>query len=183
MKLHTVPAESFKATAWSGGTTTELFIYPEGASFALRRFDFRISAASVALEESAFTPMPGIIRYITPLSEAGFVLRLGAAPARRLAKGEVVRFDGGIPVCCEGTGRDLNLMLYNCTGDMRCISPYETMALPEARFIFVYADDMASIICGESKFVIPARGLVRLIPDKQGEAFVAAAPVIALIVK
>ncbi len=43
-----------KISTWSGGTTTELFIYPEVAEYSERNFDFRISTATVEVEESNF---------------------------------------------------------------------------------------------------------------------------------
>ena len=45
-------------TAWSGGTTTQLAIAPEGAVYADRKFLWRLSSAQVELEHSDFTPLP-----------------------------------------------------------------------------------------------------------------------------
>ena len=47
---------------WSGGTTTELFIYPEGATYEDRNFKFRLSIATVESETSEFTPLAGVKR-------------------------------------------------------------------------------------------------------------------------
>lgn len=47
---------------WSGGTTTELFIYPDDTTYQLRNFDVRISTATVGIEEAAFTSLPGFQR-------------------------------------------------------------------------------------------------------------------------
>ena len=53
-----------KISTWSGGTTTELFIYPEEAEYSERNFDFRISTATVEVEESNFTQLPGYKRIL-----------------------------------------------------------------------------------------------------------------------
>jgi len=47
---------------WSGGTTTELFIYPDNSSYQLQNFEVRISTATVGVEESSFTSLPGFQR-------------------------------------------------------------------------------------------------------------------------
>lgn len=49
---------------WSGGTTTELCIYPREATYGERNFDFRISSASVEVKESTFTDFSGYLRRI-----------------------------------------------------------------------------------------------------------------------
>jgi uncharacterized protein len=60
-------ADAFTASRWSGGTTTELFLFPEGTSYTERNFDFRISRATVETDESAFTPLPGYSRILLVL--------------------------------------------------------------------------------------------------------------------
>lgn len=56
------------ASKWSGGTTTELFIYPENSSYAARDFDFRISTATVETDRSEFTHLPDYQRILLVLS-------------------------------------------------------------------------------------------------------------------
>ena len=58
---HLTPAD-YRTSCWSGGTTTEIFIWPEDADYAARRFAVRISSATVELEESDFTALPGVTR-------------------------------------------------------------------------------------------------------------------------
>jgi len=50
------------AKEWSGGTTTELFIYPKHTSYQLQNFDIRISTATVGVEVASFTSLPGFQR-------------------------------------------------------------------------------------------------------------------------
>lgn len=52
---------------WSGGTTQELFIYPKTATAQDRNFDFRISTATVEVEESTFTNYQGYLRKLMVL--------------------------------------------------------------------------------------------------------------------
>lgn len=57
----------FLISTWSGGTTTQLFISPEGTSLSERNFDWRISSAQVETEESDFTLFDGYERILIPL--------------------------------------------------------------------------------------------------------------------
>lgn len=47
-----------KTTTWSGGTTTELLIYPEGSDFKKHDFDYRLSIATIEVSSSDFTRLP-----------------------------------------------------------------------------------------------------------------------------
>ena len=62
MTIHHLKPDPSSKIAWSKGTSTELFIYPQGSNFQSRDFLFRISLATVEAEESEFTPLPGIQR-------------------------------------------------------------------------------------------------------------------------
>ena len=143
--IRIIPKEGFKTTSWSGGTTTELFIWPEGASYAERRFSVRISTASVDIDESVFTPLPGVKRFLTLLCQ-GFELNVNGEE-KRLPYGEVLEFSGEDAVTCRGRGRDLNLMLKGAEGSMRIVTGAFTVE-PDAR-AFVYAAEGGPIAyCG-----------------------------------
>ena len=45
--IERISAQRFSTSKWSGGSTTELFIWPKDASYAERRFNIRISTATV----------------------------------------------------------------------------------------------------------------------------------------
>ncbi len=68
MEIRKFVKENNRAINWSGGTTTQLFIYPENADFNSRQFDFRISTASIELETSDFTSLKGFERRLLVLS-------------------------------------------------------------------------------------------------------------------
>ncbi len=57
----------FLISTWSGGTTTQLFISPKGASLAARNFDWRISSAIVESDSSDFSLFEGYERILIPL--------------------------------------------------------------------------------------------------------------------
>lgn len=59
-----IKKSELSTSKWSGGTTTQLYIYPESELYENRNFKFRISSAKVDLEESTFTKLPNIKRKI-----------------------------------------------------------------------------------------------------------------------
>ena len=57
MTLTHLPPADYVTTQWSGGATTQLAIAPKGAVYADRDFLWRLSSATVELDESDFPPM------------------------------------------------------------------------------------------------------------------------------
>lgn len=100
----------FTTTDWSGGKTTELLIYPEESDYKEKNFQFRISSATVELEESNFTKLPGINRFITPL-DGNLKLTHDNKNFIELKPFEIYEFPGGIETNSYGKVRDFNLML------------------------------------------------------------------------
>ena len=122
MKITHLRKESYTTSAWSGGTTTQLYIYPADADYASRRFNVRISSAAVDLEESDFTPLPGVDRWITPLMGGFTLTHPGQAPVVMGPMSEPYNFSGGIETHCVGRALDFNLMLKDAEGRMELTS-------------------------------------------------------------
>lgn len=99
-----------KTTNWSGGRTTELWIWPENANFADRQFDCRISTAIVEIEESTFTPFPGFLRHLMIL-EGKLALQHNGGSQIDLEPFQVDVFDGADETTSKGCVRDFNVML------------------------------------------------------------------------
>lgn len=102
------PAD-YVATAWSGGTTTQLAIAPEGAVYARRDFLWRVSSATVELDESDFTALPDYDRLISTVRGEMTLSHNGGA-ALTLRPGDVHAFDGGDRTHARGRCTDFNLM-------------------------------------------------------------------------
>lgn len=100
----------YVTTNWSGGTTTQLAIAPEGAVYADRDFLWRLSSATVELPHSDFTPLPDYDRFLSVL-EGEIQLKIDARAPFPLVPGELVAFDGGAPVESWGKCVDFNLMV------------------------------------------------------------------------
>ena len=117
--IHVTP-EQYIVSQWSGGTTTQVAIAPEGAVYADRDFLWRISSASVDLDESDFTALPDYHRWISTL-KGGMTLSHEGGEKIVLAPYEVHQFDGGVDTHSWGRCTDFNLMLRKgkCQGVVR----------------------------------------------------------------
>lgn len=104
-----IKANKFQTTRWSGGTTTELFIYPANANYIERNFDFRISTATVEVEESTFTGLPGYARKLMVL-DGETTLTHENKYTKMLSKFLVDEFDGGWKTSSKGCCIDFNVM-------------------------------------------------------------------------
>lgn len=65
--MKVLTAADFRVSSWSGGTTTQLYIFPESATLGERNFDWRISSAVVETEISEFSGFEGYERILIPL--------------------------------------------------------------------------------------------------------------------
>lgn len=102
--------EQFSTSAWSGGNTTELFIYPAGSSYKDRSFLFRLSSATVTDERSTFTKLPGINRILLVLEGQLRLIHNGKAGGL-LLPGRQEAFPGDMDTVGEGKAVGFNLML------------------------------------------------------------------------
>ncbi|MGH4122380.1 MAG: HutD/Ves family protein [Clostridium sp.] len=65
--IEVIKKNQHKTSEWSGGTTTQLYIYPENSQYDQRNFKWRLSSAKVQVESSTFTSLQGISRLIMVL--------------------------------------------------------------------------------------------------------------------
>ncbi|MCH5164026.1 MAG: HutD family protein [Clostridiales bacterium] len=122
MQIKIYSKKDCSTSSWAGGTTTQLWIWPNGGDYASRNFMARISSATVNLEESDFTALPGVTRYITPLS-GGFTLNHQDGQTTTMAPlDEPYCFDGGAATHCSGKATDFNLMLKGVGGNMTVLT-------------------------------------------------------------
>ena len=110
--IQLITKENFTTTNWSGGNTTELFIFPQGTSFKERNFSFRLSTASVETEESTFTPLPNIKRTLMVL-EGEMELNHLKHHKKLLKKYDIDTFEGEWETFSKGKCINFNLMTKN----------------------------------------------------------------------
>lgn len=112
----------YTVSRWTGGTTTQLAIFPPDASYGARDFLWRVSSAAVEDERSTFTPLPDYDRRLM-LLDGSLLLRHDDGEPLRLDAFQVHAFDGGAATESQGRCRDFNLMLRKgcCRGELRPI--------------------------------------------------------------
>lgn len=116
-----IKKEQQKTTTWSGGTTTQLAIYPEDADYGKRNFLWRLSTATVEAEESVFTSLPGIDRIIMIL-KGEIVLEHEGRYKKVLKKFDQDSFSGSWITKSIGQAIDFNLMMREgCQGRLEAI--------------------------------------------------------------
>lgn len=117
MKL--LSRRDYRTSSWSGGTTTELAIGPENSDYGDRSFQWRLSSATVELEESTFTSLPDYKRLIMTL-KGGIRLSHNKGEWLTLPEFTVHAFDGGDETVSVGKVVDFNLMLRKgiCDGEL-----------------------------------------------------------------
>jgi len=114
--IRLIKSKDHKTTEWSGGKTSEIFIWPTDGNYSTREFDYRLSSAIVAIPESDFTMLEGYYRYITVLD--GELDLSHEDEINHVVKDNVVYgFSGGIKTHSKGLAVDFNLI---CKSDLKC---------------------------------------------------------------
>ncbi len=130
-------------STWSGGTTTELYIYPENSNYKNGDFLFRISSATVEIEESAFTPLPGVERILMVL-DGQMKLEHENQHTKVLKPLDTDQFQGEWTTLSKGKCTDFNLMCKSGTkGKVRGYNVSENTETKldmdgKMNFIFLY---------------------------------------------
>lgn len=138
--------EDFNTSTWAGGKTTELFIYPKDSKYSERDFKVRVSTATVELDQSEFTKLDGVNRFITPLDK-DLKLSHNGLESVNLKPFEVHEFPGHIDTTSYSKARDFNLMLANGSkGQLKSFYIKETseiIILADYGFNLLYSFDNA----------------------------------------
>lgn len=159
MKYRIIKPEEYETGVWSGGTTTQLAIYPEGSSYADRNFVFRLSSATVDTERSEFTHLPDYDRWLM-IFEGSARLVHSSEKEVTLNPYDCDAFDGGISTVSFGRVTDYNLMLRKGgTGSMKAIGLDENIKeiriMPQGEYqsgfagIFLCGEYAQITLCGE----------------------------------
>ena len=171
-----IKKDQYKVSTWSGGTTTEIFLAPRNGSYAERRFDFRISSATVDLEESDFTPLEGVKRFLTILEgEMDLTFRETEIRKVNLKPYEVVEFMGDVPTYSVGKAKDFNLMLKGCDGVMETLCGGFCTEIPAGVEVFVFSVQSWKGILDEEEIAVDAEDTLHIYPLSECISFQASA--------
>lgn len=115
-----VRKEDTKTTEWSGGTTTQLAIWPDNGDYAKRQFVWRVSSACVKAEESEFTSLPGVSRCLMILDGKLWLSHEGQYELE-LERLQQDNFDGSWRTLSRGRVTDFNLMVTEGEGRVQVV--------------------------------------------------------------
>ncbi|MDF2892218.1 MAG: hypothetical protein K0R80_2585 [Clostridia bacterium] len=108
--LHIIKKDQQQTSNWSGGTTTQIAIYPQESDYTARDFLWRLSTAIVELDESSFTKLHGFDRQLMVLDGALELVHKEQYSVI-LKQYEQDHFKGEWETVSLGKARDFNLML------------------------------------------------------------------------
>lgn len=122
LSVKIVRKNQYKISSWSGGITTELYIYPEDSEYSSRNFKWRLSSAKVEKEESVFTALPGFKRLIMIL-QGELYLNHEGHHSTVMKEFEQDSFSGDWKTKSRGRVTDFNLMMAKgCQGKLEAVS-------------------------------------------------------------
>jgi environmental stress-induced protein Ves len=171
MSLKVIRKTEQLTSKWTGGTTTQLYIYPENSTYQDRNFLFRISTATIETGESVFTSLPGISRQIMIL-EGSLKIEHKGRYTKILQKFETDSFEGDWETTGFGKATDFNLMT---TGKVRSsievkslkagksfkfrlVNPEQVFGFYPFKGKFTYETGNDSITLNEKEFLIAGFG-------------------------
>jgi uncharacterized protein len=146
--MEIIPFEELKTAEWSGGTTTELYIFPKSANYKKMDFDFRISTATIEVQTSTFTALPGVKRTLMVLNGT-LELEHKGQYSTILEAFEKDSFLGDWETKSGGMAEDFNLMIRkpDLNGFVRHIqlSKKKSLTLQTEKhgFIYIYKGTLA----------------------------------------
>lgn len=171
-----VKKELQKTSEWSGGTTTELYIYPEGSDYKKRDFLWRLSSATVNLEESTFTHLPEVQRIIMVL-EGEMKLKHEGHYTVDLTPFKQDTFDGSFTTKSFGKVKDFNLMMKEgCKGKIKALDfsndleiDIKNHEIKTAEAFYSLSDDVEIIINDKEKVCLNKNDLMLINIDNNLE--------------
>jgi len=166
-----VKKSQYRTSQWSGGTTTELLIYPSDSSYSERSFKWRISSAEVEASESTFTRLPGITRHIM-VTDGQMLLDHQNQYKKVLEPFQQDVFMGDWKTVSHGKAIDFNLMLaVGFTGSLRVYFLEEGEqidlilnrgSLKQVTNVFYALNGSLEIAVDEQKFNIERKDLLHI---------------------
>ena len=187
MIIEHIKATDLKPNKWSGGTTTQLAIYPKDADYKKLNFQFRISTATVETEESTFTKLLGISRKLMIL-DGEIKIEHKDRYTQTLKKFEQDSFEGHWNTKSYGKATDFNLMTTGTTkGEIDAIilnknKEFRHTIVSDFYSIYVYTgkinvsikNKIYELYCGDILLLIPEnkeKDLILLTKEKSEVVF------------
>lgn len=169
MDYKIIAKKHLKTTNWQGGTTTELYIFPENANFQERSFDFRISTAKIHVKESEFTCLPNFNRELMVL-DGSIEINHENHYSKKLNKYDTDSFKGNWKTSAKGTCIDFNLMSNdNYKGEIETLSlalKQKTVLNNLTNFLILYVFKGEISVINKNTTVLLEKGDVFILKEK-----------------
>ena len=170
MNIKIYKSQDFATSKWTGGTTTQLAIFPESADYLKRNFIWRLSTATCELDETTFSKLPDYDRVLMVL-KGDVVLAHQDVRVARLGELQQDRFDGGYHTKSFGKITDYNLMtakgnkgyldVVHLTAESQALTFEKDESLDRFDVTFYCRDGYATITAGaETYMLMPGQQMV-----------------------
>ncbi len=134
-----IDSSVYQTSGWLGGKTQELYLFPPKSDYSRRDFEFRLSTATVELEQSQFTVLPGVKRLLVTLDKPLRLRNVTQGEEIDLAPFQVYAFEGEDVITSFGQCQDFNVMWRQpYQGEIHPLTDGELMQ-KSAEIQFVYA--------------------------------------------
>lgn len=172
MRIKHIKSSELNTNRWSGGSTTQLAIYPEDAEYIKQNFLFRISTATVEAEESTFTLLPGVSRKLMIL-DGEIKIEHKDHHSMILKKFDQDEFSGSCETKSYGKAIDFNVMTTgNTYGEIEAIAlqkdkKHSLELLQNIDFLVLYVYTGRIKVILEEKSTLIEKGDVLIIEPKE----------------
>ncbi|MTB64950.1 hypothetical protein GGG87_08065 [Streptococcus sp. zg-86] len=162
VQIEQFDANVFQTSNWSGGKTTELYLFPPSGSYQQRDFEYRLSTATVDVAESQFTALPGIQRLLMTLDKPITLTQIGEQKEVHLDPFVVHSFSGNDEIKSKGQCQDFNVMYTaHYSAELAPIAVGQLNIKSEG-IQFIYALDELAYTLNEISGVLPAHHLMKI---------------------
>jgi len=159
--IEVIRKKQHRTSEWSGGRTTELYIYPKDSLYCNRNFRWRLSSAKVEAEQSTFTSLPEINRLIMVIG-GELLLKHEGHHSIMIKPFEQDSFSGEWTTTSFGKVTDFNLMMaQGCKGKLEVIS----INRGESKDIWLFNNLQAEEFSKSTEAFYMVKGNVEIITD------------------
>lgn len=166
MAVEVLSKENYTSTDWSGGTTTQMYIFPENAEYNERNFKLRLSSATVKTPVSEFTDLKNIDRILMSLDKK-IELEHDKQEKVILEPFEAHYFSGGDKTLSCGFCEDFNVMLQHGSYEKAKLfineaGQFDLYGNADECFLYVYKGKYKVITQDGSSYTLQALQLMHL---------------------
>jgi environmental stress-induced protein Ves len=173
-----------KTTQWSGGTTTELWLWPQGSSYSERTFDIRMSTATINVSESTFSDLTGYTRHLMSLTDPITLFQDQREPYTLTPLTSYI-FDGSASMKSMGTATDFNVMVKPWIhGDLQAhtIAANESLIMDGNTFAIYVLDGNIAWTCDQQSNEMNSQDFL-MAQDESPMTLIASRPTTLIVIR